>query len=175
MAQALLLTGAPGTGKTTIIHEAIHATNAKAGGFYTREIRDGGARLGFEIVTLDGPRAVLAHVDIRGPQRVGKYGVDVACLEKVAIPAMRRAIRECSIVVVDEIGKMELLSSSFRDALTEALDSGKRLLGTITLQPHPFADSIKHDPRVQVVLVSRPARQSVLREVTQWLQAQADT
>ncbi len=118
LTQALLLTGAPGTGKTTIIREAIHATKEKPGGFYTQEIREGGARLGFEIVTLDGSRAVLAHVDIRGPQRVGKYGVDVACLDRVAIPTMRRAIQECSIVVVDEIGKMELLSSSFRDALT---------------------------------------------------------
>lgn len=170
MVQALLLTGAPGTGKTTIIREAIHATNAKAGGFYTQEIRDGRARLGFEIVTLDGSRAVLAHVDIRGPQRVGKYGVDVPCLERVAIPAMRRAIRECSIVVVDEIGKMELLSSSFRDALMEALNSENRLLGTVMIQPHTFADQIKRDPRVQVVLVSRPNRQWVLDEVTKWLQ-----
>jgi nucleoside-triphosphatase len=169
LTQALLLTGAPGTGKTTIIYEAIHATKAKPGGFYTQEIREGGARLGFEIVTLDGSRAVLAHVDIHGPQRVGKYGVDVACLDRVAIPTMRRAIQECSVVVVDEIGKMELLSSSFRDALMEALNSGKRLLGTITLQPHPFADRVKRDPRVQVVVVSRSNRQMVLGEVTRWL------
>ena len=163
MTQALLLTGVPGTGKTTIIREAIHATKEKPGGFYTQEIREGGARLGFEIVTLDGSRAVLAHVDIRGPNRVGKYGVDIACLE-------RAAIQECSIVVVDEIGKMELLSSSFRDTLMEVLDSRKRLLGTITLQPHPFADIVKRDPRVQVMLVSRSNRQLVLGEVTRWLQ-----
>lgn len=174
MVQALLLTGAPGSGKTTIIREAIFATEARAGGFYTQEIREGGARLGFEIVTLDGQRGILAHPGIRGPHRVGRYGVDIASLERVAIPAMRRAVRECSIVVVDEIGKMELLSSDFPDALMETLNSGKRLLGTITLQPHPFADSIKHDPRVQVLLVSRPNRQSVLGEVTRWLQAQAD-
>jgi len=171
LSQALLLTGAPGTGKTTIIREAIHATKEKPGGFYTQEIREGGARLGFEIVTLDGSRAVLAHVNIRGPQRVGKYGVDVACLERVAIPTMRRAIRECGIVVVDEVGKMELLSSAFADALMETLNSGKRLLGTITLQPHPFADRIKRDPRVQVVSLSRSNRHLVLGEVTRWLQA----
>src|SRR5512136_1643849 len=169
LTQALLLTGAPGTGKTTIIREAIHATKAKPGGFYTQEIREGGTRLGFEIVTLDGSRAVLAHVDIRGPQRVGKYGVDIASLERVAIPAMRRAIRECGIVVVDEVGRMELLSSSFGDTLMEALNSDKRLLGTIALQPHPFADRIKHDPRVEVLLVSKANRQDVFHGVTEWL------
>ncbi len=88
MSQALLLTGAPGTGKTTIIREAISASKAKAGGFYTQEIRQGGVRLGFEIITLDGHRAILAHADFRGPQRVGKYGVDVAALDRVAVPAI---------------------------------------------------------------------------------------
>ena len=171
MSQALLLTGAPGSGKTTIIREAITASKAKAGGFYTQEIRQGGVRQCFEIVTLDGSRAVLAHVDIRGPQRVGKYGVDVASLERVAVPAMRRASRECDIVVVDEIGKMELLSPAFREVLLEALNSERRLIGTVMLQPHPFADKVKHDPRVEVLLVSKANRDQVLDKVTNWLRA----
>ena len=171
MSQAFLLTGAPGTGKTTIIRAAISASKAKTGGFYTQEIRQGTARLGFEIVTLDGSRAVLAHVDIHGPHRVGKYGVDVASLDRVAVPAMRRAIQECDIVVVDEIGKMELLSPAFRDALLDALNSGGRLVGTIMLQPHPFADQIKRDSRVQVVRVSKTNRQQIIDEVTTWLQS----
>jgi nucleoside-triphosphatase len=169
LTQALLLTGAPGTGKTTIIREAIHATKAKPGGFYTQEIREGGARLGFEIVTLDGSRAVLAHVDIRGPQRVGKYGVDVASLDRVAVPAIRRAIQASDIVVVDEIGRMELLSPAFREVLLEALDSERRLVGTVMLQPHPFADQVKHDPRVEVLLVSKANRDQLLDKVTNWL------
>ena len=169
MTQALLLTGAPGTGKTTIIREAIRASQASAGGFYTLEIREGGSRLGFEILTLDGSRAVLAHVSIRGPHRVGKYGVHVASLDEVAVPAMRQAIQECSIVVVDEIGKMELLSPAFREALLEVLNNGKRLLGTIMLRSHPFADQMKRDSRVQVLLLCKTNRRQVMDEVATWL------
>jgi nucleoside-triphosphatase len=110
-------------------------------------------------------------VDIRGPQRVGKYGVDVASLDMVAVPAMRHAIRECDIVVVDEIGKMELLSPAFREVLLEALNGERRLVGTIMLQPHPFADQIKRDPRVEVVLISKTNRDRVLDKVTNWLRA----
>ena len=175
MSQALLLTGAPGTGKTTIIREAVSASKAKAGGFYTQEIRQGGVRQGFEIVTLDGSRAVLAHVDIRGPQRVSKYGVDVASLERVAVPAMRRAIRECDVVVVDEIGRMELLSPAFREVLLEALNSTKRLLGTVMLQPHPLADQVKKDPRVEVLLVSEANRDQVFDRVTNCLRTPGAT
>ncbi len=171
MSQALLLTGVPGTGKTTTIREAVSASKAKAGGFYTQEMRQGGTRQGFEIVTMDGSRAVLAHVDIRGPHQVGKYGVDVASLDRVAVPAMRWAIQECDIVVVDEIGKMELLSPAFREVLLEALNGDRRLVGTIMLQPHPVADQIKRDPRVEVVLISKANRDRVLDKVTNWLRA----
>jgi nucleoside-triphosphatase len=171
LSQALLLTGAPGTGKTTIIREAITASKAKAGGFYTQEIRQGGVRQGFEIVTLDGSRAVLAHVDIRGPRRVGKYGVDLASLDEIAVTAMRRAIVKCDIVVVDEIGKMELLSPAFREVLLEAMNGDRRLVGTIMLQPHPFADQIKRDPKVQLFVLTKATRQQVFDQVTEWLQA----
>lgn len=169
--KVFLITGAPGTGKTTIVHEAIRTSGGKTGGFYTQEIRQAGVRLGFEIITLDGHRAILAHADFRGPQRVGKYGVDVAALDRVAVPAMRQAMRECDVVVVDEIGKMELLSPAFRDVLLEVLNSGKRLLATIMLQPHPFADQIKRDPRVQVLVLTKATRQQVFDQVTEWLQA----
>jgi len=171
LSQALLLTGVPGTGKTTTIREAVSASKAKAGGFYTQEMRQGGTRQGFEIVTMDGSRAVLAHVDIRGPHQVGKYGVDVASLDRVAVPAMRWAIQECDIVVVDEIGKMELMSSAFRKALLEVLNSEKRFVGTIMLQPHPFADQIKREPKVRVLLLTKANRQPVFDQVTEWLQA----
>jgi len=169
MKQAYLLTGPPGVGKTTLIKEAITAIEQRAGGFYTREMRSQGVRQGFEIVTLDGASAILASVDFHGPHRVSKYGVMVDNMDNVGVAALRRAIKECDIVVVDEIGKMELFSPAFREAVLEALDSGKKLLGTIMLAPHPWADRIKQDPRVEVVMVSRANHQQVAKELLAWL------
>jgi nucleoside-triphosphatase len=169
MKQAYLLTGPPGVGKTTLIKEAITAIEQRAGGFYTREMRSQGVRQGFEIVTLDGASAILASIDFHGPCRVSKYGVMADNLDNVGVAALRRAIKECAIVVVDEIGKMELFSPAFREAVLEALDSGKKLLGTIMLAPHPWADRIKQDPRVEVVMVSRANHQQVAQELLAWL------
>ena len=169
MKQAYLLSGAPGVGKTTIIRQAIATVKERAGGFYTSEIRSQGVRQGFEIITLDGARAILAHVNIRSPHRVSKYGVDTDSLDKVGVAALRRAKQECDIVVIDEIGKMELFSPAFREAVWEALESRKKLLGTIMLPPHPWADQIKQDPKVKVLLVSRTNHQQVLEELLGWL------
>ena len=171
MKQAYLLTGPPGVGKTTLIKEAITAIEQRAGGFYTREMRSQGVRQGFEIVTLDGASAILASIDFHGPCRVSKYGVMADNLDNVGVAALRRATKECAIVVVDEIGKMELFSPAFREAVLEALDSGKKLLGTIMLAPHPGADRIKQDPRVEVVMVSRANHQQVAQELLAWLKS----
>jgi len=128
-------------------------------------------RQGFEIVTLDGASAILASIDFHGPCRVSKYGVMADNLDNVGVAALRRATKECAIVVVDEIGKMELFSPAFREAVLEALDSGKKLLGTIMLAPHPWADRIKQDPRVEVVMVSRANHQQVAQELLAWLKS----
>jgi len=169
MANVYLLTGSPGTGKTTVIRQAIARSKARAGGFYTEEIRSGGTRLGFRIVTLDGQNAILAHADNHSCYRVSKYGVDVQNLDNVGVAAINRAVAESDLIVIDEIGKMELFSPSFREAVLKAIDSGKKVLGTVMLSPHPFADDIKRHPGVKVIQLTRADHDQVLGEILDWV------
>ena len=144
----------------------------KAGGFYTEEIRNQRVRQGFKLVTLDGQNAILAHVDIQSPYRVGKYGVDIDALDRVGVPALKQAAQQCELVVVDEIGKMELFSTSFRETVAKVIDSGQRLLGTIMLSPNPWADVIKRRPQVELVTVTGSNYHQVLAGLRQWLKEQ---
>jgi len=171
MKKAYLLSGAPGSGKTTIIKEVLSRVGRSAGGFYTEEIRNQGIRQGFRIITLDGKSATLAHSDTSSHYRVSKYGVDINSMDKVAIPALREAIRSRDIVVIDEIGKMELFSYSFRDAVIEALESEKMVLGTIMLASHPWADVVKQRAGVEIVSVTRFNRGEVVNRVMEWLES----
>ena len=168
MANVYLLTGSPGTGKTTIITEALARIDTTAGGFYTEEIRVGDFRQGFKIVTLDGQNAVLAHVDFPDPH-IGKYGINIDNLDKFGSNAIYKAINESSVIIIDEIGKMELLSPIFKEVVLKAIDSGKKVLGTIVLHPHPFTDGIKRNPKVNVVHISRVNHEQVLNKVVKWL------
>jgi nucleoside-triphosphatase len=108
-----------------------------AGGFYTQEIRTRGRREGFGITTLDGETATLASVHIAGGPRVARYGVNTAAMDDVATPAIERAIADARLIVIDEIGKMELLSSRFRQAVLAALECGKPVLAIAALVAHP--------------------------------------
>src|SRR5437879_4315569 len=96
--QKILLTGRPGCGKTTLIKRVVKNLSLRAAGFYTEEIRDRGIRVGFSLVTLDGNQAVLAHVDFKTPERLGKYGLDLSALETVGVRAVRDAVRTQQLV-----------------------------------------------------------------------------
>ncbi len=171
MKQVYLLTGKPGTGKTSLIKQAVAGMRGEADGFYTEEIRSGGVRQGFRLVTLGGESAILAHVNIHSPYRVSKYGVDIDSLDRVGVSALYKATEEYSLVVVDEIGKMELFSANFREAVLQIIDSGKRVLGTIMLSANPWADAIKRQPQVNLITVIRATYHQVLEGLLRWLKA----
>jgi nucleoside-triphosphatase len=167
--RAVLLTGRPGVGKTTLIKDVVAELPGRCGGFYTEEVRAEGRRIGFQIVCLDGGRAWLAREGTPGLPRVGRYGVYVANVEGVCVPAIQRAAEEADVVVVDEIGKMELLCSSFLPAILAALASTKPLLGTVTLYPHTQADKLKAHESVTLVEVTLQNRERLLQEVLRTL------
>jgi nucleoside-triphosphatase len=170
MGDVLLLTGRPGSGKTTVVRRLAEAFPGRVGGFYTEELREGGQRVGFVLVTLAGQRAVFAHVAWKQhPHRVGRYGVDLQVLEATGVPAVRQAVQARQAVLVDELGKMELLSPTFRQVVEEAADSPAPLVATVLLGSHPWADGFRRRPRVTQVVVSPANREEVFRFSESWL------
>ena len=169
--QKILLTGRPGCGKTTLIKRVVNNLPRGAGGFYTEEIRDGGTRAGFKIVTLDGEEVVFAHVDFKTPDRVGKYGLDLSALERIGVGAVRQAVQAARLVVIDEIGPMEIRSPIFRVAVNEALDSEVLVLATIFARPLPFTDAIKSRPDVTLIEVRPDNRERLVSELSDAIQA----
>lgn len=131
MHRVVFITGLPGSGKSSLVQEIAKGLRIKAGGIATPEIRSGGIRRGFKIIDLaSGKEGILASTDIRGRPRLGKYGVNIRDIEEIGVKAIENALEnpEVKLVVIDELGKMELCSSKFEDVMEKALNSRKDLL-----------------------------------------------
>jgi nucleoside-triphosphatase len=166
MRKRILLTGRPGCGKTTLIQRVVRDLALPAGGFYTKEIRECGVRVGFKLITLEAKEAVFAHVNFRTSERLGKYGLDLAKLETVGVAEVREALRARKLLVIDEIGPMEIRSAIFRDVITETFETTVPILATITARPFPFTNAIKKRPDVRVVDVRPNNREQLVSELS---------
>ena len=165
MKNVFLLTGAPGVGKTTAIRSIVSRLSCEVGGFYTEEIREGGKRTGFRLTDLDGRQGVLAHVRFRGAPRISKYGVDLTVLDGIGVDSMKYALEQKDIIIIDEIGPMEILSDRFCKAVLEILDSDALVLGTIVRRRTDFTEAVKTHPNVQVIEITRANHDQVVAQI----------
>lgn len=162
----ILLEGRPGVGKTTAalrVAELLRTAGLRVRGFVTEELRESGVRVGFAIETLEGRRGILAHVELRGPPRVGKYGVDLAAFERLALPALSAGDDE--VVIVDELGKMELSSDAFRTVVMDLFARRAPVVATVHAFAHPFTDALKRRADVTTLPVTRRDRDELPERV----------
>lgn len=169
MKKHILLSGKPGIGKTSVIKKILPLVGLDAGGFFTEEIRVMDRRMGFRIVTLDGTDGILAHIECNSNYKVGKYRVDLDSFEKIAIPALEDAIKNKSIVVIDEIGTMELFSLKFRELVSKVLNSDKTLLCTIKENGDAFTEGIKNRMDIVLITVNYENRETLPEKVLEML------
>lgn len=130
-----LLTGPPGVGKSTIISRVIlrlKSAGVIVGGCSTTEKKARGARVGFEVLNLtDGTHGELASLSASLGPRVGRYRVNLADLSAVGATGLVKAAASSEVIVIDEVGPMELVSPEFRRGVRVCLDSGKPILAVV--------------------------------------------
>jgi nucleoside-triphosphatase len=161
----LLITGLPGTGKTTLlIRLARSLAELRPAGFYTEEIRERGERLGFRLMSLDGREGILAHVEFRGKERVGRYGVDVKGFEKF-LAQLDLTSTPSPLVFIDEIGKMECLSPRFIELVRMLLDSGKTVVATVARHGEGLIAAVKGRADCELVEVTPANRERLAEEL----------
>ena len=135
MKRVLLITGSPGVGKTTVLLKTVNILKEKGhcvGGMVSREVREGGTRVGFETLDLSSQkRGWLARVNQKTGPMLGKYRVNLGDLENVGVQAITDAFKNSDVIAIDEIGPMELFSQKFRDATQKALESHKLVIAVV--------------------------------------------
>ncbi len=143
-----VITGPPGSGKTTAIvkvAEILASKGVAVGGFYTKEVREGGVRKGFEIVTIPaGEKAWLALRGGSSRYRIGSYAVFPENLERIGLPVLEAAAGEGKVLLVDEVGPMELLSERFVRSVENVIGSVRASAFTVHYRArHPLIERLK--------------------------------
>ncbi len=170
----LLITGLPGVGKTTLIKKLYERLRDFGPvGFYTEEVREGGQRKGFELVSLEGKRGLLSHQQIESPYRVGQYRVDVKSFEGFlgSISFLEPLTR---LIIIDEIGKMECFSNQFKKLLGEILDSQKWVIATIALKGAGLIAEVKQRKDIKLFEITKRNRESLFGEILTEVNIKAD-
>jgi nucleoside-triphosphatase len=166
----ILLTGLPGCGKTTAVMKIIERLNCeKVAGFYTQEIRQADKRKGFRWTRLDGATGILAHVDIKGHFKVGKYGVDVTGFEKSVVPVLDIEQSDAELFVIDEIGKMECLSKKFVAVVRRLFTSDKSVLATVAQKGKGLISEVKKYPDIKLFNLTKQGHDETMAEILQIL------
>ena len=166
----ILVTGPPGIGKTSVIRRAVKELKNKKhkiGGVICHEVREGGIRVGFEIMDLSTEtRGWLAHVNQTTGPKVGKYHVNLTDLDVTGANAIHVAIKNADIIAVDEIGTMELMSTAFSNALLKAMQSNKPIIGTIHFKiSNSIVDSIKQREDIEIITVTYENRENLHKRI----------
>jgi len=159
LALLVFLTGAPGVGKSTVVRrvaENLKLEGVKIGGMTSGDLRSGSARVGFEVRNLlTNETGVLAHVNQPLGPRIGKYRVNSEDLDRIGTGAILSAIADADLIVIDEVGPMELTSKRFKEAVQGALACGKPVLGTVHRNAQdPLVRTIKSGTGIEVIEVT---------------------
>ena len=165
----LLLSGPPGVGKTTLLMAVSrNLSDQTYAGFFTQEIREGKDRVGFALVSLAGDRRIMAHRDLVSAHRVGRYGVDVESINYIVDLTLGPDPTK-RVYLVDEIGKMELLSPRFVRAVKRLLKHPTPFVATVAQSGRGLIESVKRRSDTLLWAVDRSSRDPMVVKVQDWI------
>ncbi len=160
------ITGLPGSGKTETllrIIDLLEEEGIKVGGMVTEPIVEKQRRSGFQIVDwLTKESMVFAHEGLKSRVRSGRYGVNLAALEDLGIRALQDARENADVVVIDEVGKMEVESEAFTKAVVDTLDQDKSIIMTLHKKSrNPLLQDIRRRDELRLLEVT-PVNKNLL-------------
>jgi len=162
------ITGMPSVGKTDTLIKIIKSLEEHGytvQGMITEPVIEKKKHTGFYVTNWKTrEREIFAHIDFEAKEKVGEYGVDTQALENIGVPAIQEAILDenINIIVIDEIGKMEMLSEAFCNMVIEALDSDKPIMVTLHKKSRtPLLQDVRRRDDIRILEVT-PVNRNLL-------------
>ena len=174
------ITGLPRSGKSAVLQKLLEMIieerskeirssgstfeiNSLIGGVLTLPIIENNERKGHKIIDYrTKEEAVIAHKDIDSRHRILGLGIDPEAMTKIAFPAIRSAMEECEVLVIDEIGKFQVESEEFVKIVRASMQMDKPALLTLHKKSrHPLLQDIRRRDDARILEVT-PVNRALL-------------
>jgi nucleoside-triphosphatase len=172
MNSKILITGPPRCGKTTLITKLInyfYNKNFQIFGFLTPEVQEKGKRIGFDIENIySGQRKILARIgDYQTSFKLGKYCVFVDNLDNLISDLEKLDYKKINLLIIDEIGKMELFSEKFQKFVKVSFQSDSQIIATIGEKlRHPIKDYLLQKTNIIIYNLTQDNFNKFFHEIT---------
>jgi nucleoside-triphosphatase len=160
------ITGMPGSGKTQTllrIIQLLEQEGVKVGGMVTEPIIEKERRSGFQITNwITKEHEVFAREGLKSRVHSGKYGVNLSALEGLGARSLAEARSSADVIVIDEVGKMEVESEAFTKSVVETLDTDKSIVMTLHKKSrNPLLQDIRRRDELRLLEVT-PVNKNLL-------------
>ena len=164
--------GPPKSGKSTLIAKLVNyfvfEKRYSVRGFLTPEVKKSGKRIGFDIEDINTKERIrLARAeDFDTQYKLGKYCIFIEEFEKYLSQYDSIQGLNVNLIVIDEIGKMELLSFKFQEWIKKKFQLEIPIIATVGLAlKHPLKDNILNLPNIKLLNLNRQNQNEVFQEI----------
>ena len=182
----ILLTGQPKSGKSYLLKKLINELQKnkqnQINGIITNELQFMGNRIGIQVRDINSNSEEVHILAIKkfhnkkynnkSAKILSSYLVDPKIFEKIAIPIINNSIKLSlkkipNLLIIDEIGKMELFSSKFKKKIKELFEEQKdplvseylQILATVPISEDvPFVEKLKLQNDVEIIIIDKENR-----------------
>lgn len=142
-----------------------------------------GRKVGFNIMDWGSKQeGLFAHVNFntkfKAETEDGVFAVDVEVLERIGVAAIEAAIKDenVDIIIIDEVGKMEMHSERFCKTVTDCLDAPKPVIMTLHKKSrNPLLQDIRRRDDVRILEVTAVNKNLLPYKIEKILKDRLDT
>ena len=158
----IFLTGRVKSGKSTVLRKVLAELKpCRIGGFFTEAVIENSQTVGYQIRSVSNQSMIFARANSQGEYQIGGFGIFPEVFESLGVRILESALESSQLILMDEIGVMEVGAPKFKESILRCLNSNIVVSGAIKYKSNTFLDTIRNRPDLELLYVNESNRDSL--------------